>query len=213
MKQDLVLRAAICEVGRRLWQRGLVSGNEGNISVRISPDTVLCTPAGAGKGQMKPDEIVKIDLSGKPLDGGRPSSEIKIHLEAYRKRPDCAAVVHAHPPTALAFTLAGVEIPDNVLPESAVILGSVPTVPFKMPGTQDLADEISPYLEDHKTLLLSHHGAMVLGKDVYDAWARMECLESVCKVLMSARLLGDTRPMPASAFNQFLETALNGRLD
>lgn len=213
MKQDIALRAAICDVGRRLWQRGLIGGNEGNLSVRIGPDEVLCTPSGTSKGHLKPDELVVIDMQGKPKSEGKPSSEIKIHLEAYSRRPDCAAVVHAHPPTATGFTVAGYEIPDNILPESAVVLGSVPIVPFAMPGTHDLADAVSPFLAEHKTLLLSHHGAMVLGKDIFDACYRMECLEGVCKVLLTARLIGETRPMPTGAFNVFLETALNGRLD
>lgn len=213
MKHDLAIRAAICDVGRRLWQRGLIGGNEGNISVLVSKGVVLCTPSGLSKGHMKPDDLVTIDLDGRPQGSGKPSSEIKIHLEAYKKRHDCRAVVHAHPPTALGFTVAGLEIPDNILPEAAVVLGRVPVVPFAMPGTQDLADAITPYLEDHKTLLLAHHGAMVLGKDVFDACYRMECLENVCKVLMTARLLGETRPMPISAFNLFLTTALNGKLD
>ena len=207
------VESAICEVGSLLWQSGLVTGTEGNISVRTADNRVVCTPSGAFKGSLKPESLVTIDLDGNVIGQGKPSSEIKIHLEAYRRREDCKAVVHAHPPTAIGFSVAGEEIPDNVLPESAVVLGSVATVPFGMPGTQELADLLAPILPDHKTFILSHHGAMTLGTDVFDACYRMQCLEKVCGVLLTAKLLGTTRPMPTDAFSKFLETSLHGRLN
>ncbi len=196
-------RAEICEVGSRLWQKGLISGNEGNITVRLSADTILATPSGISKGHLLPEDIVLIDLDGNPRDGGTPSSEIRIHLEAYKRRDDCKAVVHAHPPTAIAFTLVGEPIPDDVLPEAAYVLGSVPTVEFGMPGTSELSDKLSPYLPGHKTFLLTHHGALALGKSVFDACYRMECLESVCRVLFTAKQLGRIRPMPSDAYEKF----------
>ena len=193
----------MCEVGSRLWQKGLISGNEGNITVRLDADTVLATPAGISKGHLLPEDLVLIDMEGVSKDGGSPSSEIKIHLEAYKQRADCVAVVHAHPPTAIAFTLVGETIPDDVLPEAAYVLGRVPTVEFGMPGTSELSDKLSPYLAGHKTFLLTHHGAVALGKSVFDACYRMECLESVCRVLFAARQLGRVRPMPADAYERF----------
>lgn len=204
------VRAEICDVGSRLWLKGLISGNEGNISVRTGPDRVLATPSGGSKGHLRPEEIVAIDLSGSPLEGGTPSSEIRIHLEAYLKRDDCQAVVHAHPPTAIAFTLVGEHIPDDVMPEAAYVLGRVPTVEFGMPGTSELADKLSPYLLGHKTFLLTHHGALALGKNVLDACYRMECLESVCKVLAIAKQLGRVRPMPSDALETFGPMASDG---
>ena len=210
MKDDLPVRAAICEVGARLWQKGLISGNEGNITARTGPDTVLATPSGLSKGHLLPDQMVEIDLEGNPTGGGAPSTEIKIHLQAYRQREDCTAVVHAHPPIAIAFTLCGEKVPDDVLPEAAYVLGHVPTVPFGMPGTRDLSDKLAPYLDGHKTFLLSHHGAVALGKDVFDACYRMECLESVCRVLFTAKLLGKVCPMPAEALEKFAAMAMDG---
>lgn len=210
MKDDLATRAAICEVGARLWQKGLVSGNEGNISVRTGPDSVLTTPSGVSKGHLAPGDIVDVDLEGRSKGPGTPSTEIRIHLEAYSCREDCRAVVHAHPPTGIAFTIAGESIPDDVLPEAAFVLGHVPTVPFGMPGTSELCDVLRPFLAEHKTFLLSHHGALSLGKDPFDACYRMECLESVCRVLFMARMLGGATPMPASAYEKFALMAADG---
>jgi len=203
----------MCEIGRRLWQRGLVGAAEGNISARLSTRQILCTPSGVSLGHMKPDELVVIDNHGVPVGDGVPSSEIKLHLRIFAKRPDCQAVIHAHPPTATAFSLAGEEIPDNLLPESAYVLGSVAVVPFAMPGTNEVPDAIEPLLEDHKTFLISHHGAAVMGKDLTDAYNRMETLERIAKVILIAKLLDSPRPMPDRAFDQMLKVALNGALE
>lgn len=211
---ELQLRAAICEVGRRLWQKGLVGGAEGNISARLSARQMLCTPSGATKGHLKPDDILVVDMKGELVRGeGKPSSEIGLHCSIYAGREDCQAVVHAHPPVATAFALAGEDIPDNLLPEAAVVLGSVATLPFAMPGTSAVGEGIEPYLADHKTFLLSHHGAVVMGKDVYDAFNRMDTLERVAQVILHANSIGTARAMPDEAFDHFLNTALNGRLD
>jgi L-fuculose-phosphate aldolase len=210
---EIQLRAAICEVGRRLWQRGLIGSTEGNISARLSPRQILCTPAGVSKGHMKPDDVVVVDLSGKVVKGEAPSCEINLHLTVYKNRKDCEAIVHAHPPVTGGFCLAGEEIPDNLMPEAAVQLGSVAIVPFAMPGTEAVAQAVEPFLEDHKTFLLSHHGALVLGKDLWDACNRMEALERVATMLLNAKLLGGARPIPEDAFDYLLEHALNGRLE
>lgn len=210
---ELQLRAGVCEVGRRLWIKGLVGGAEGNISVRLSPRQLLCTPSGVCKGFLRPDDLVVVDLKGNPVREGRASSEIGLHCAIYAGREDCQAVVHAHPPVATAFALAGEEIPDNVMPESAVVLGSVATVPFAMPGTPAVAEAIEPLLEDHKTFLLASHGAVVMGRDVYDAFNRMETLERVASAVLTARSLGGAKELPDEAFDHLQSVALNGRLD
>lgn len=211
---ELQLRASICEVGRRLWLRGLIGATEGNITCRLSPRQFLCTPTGKSKGHLKPDEIVVIDSSGNPVgNSGKPSSEIKLHLAMYRARKDCQAVIHAHPPIATGFTVAGEDIPDNVLPEAAIVLGSVATVPFAYPGTDEVPMALEPFLEDHKVFLLSHHGAATMGSDLFDAYHRMETLERVAHILMVAKSLGAVRPMPDAAFDRLSITALNGNLD
>jgi len=211
--KDLQQRAAMCEIGRRLWQRNLVGATEGNLSLRLNTRQILCTPAGTSLGHLKPDELVVIDNHGNPVGEGKPSTEIKLHLRMYAKRADCMAVVHAHPPTATGFALAGEEIPDNLLPESAYVLGSVAIVPFAMPGTEEVPDAIESLLEDHKTFLISHHGAAVMGKDIVDAYNRMETLEPIAKVILVAKLLDGPRPMPDRAFDHMLKVALNGSLD
>ncbi|HRF58856.1 MAG TPA: class II aldolase/adducin family protein [Fimbriimonadaceae bacterium] len=212
---ELQLRATLCEVGRRLWQRGLIGASEGNLSVRLNSKYLLCTPSGASKGHLKPNDLVVIDLKGNPVrdTDARPSSEIKLHLRCYQIRKDCQAVIHAHPQTATGFALAGEEIPDNLMPEAAIVLGSVATVPFAMPGTNEVPDLLEPLLPDHKTFLLSNHGAAVLGKDLWDAYNRMETLERVARIVLTARLIDAPLPMPTKAFDYFLAHALNGSLD
>ncbi len=188
------------EVGRRLWQRGLVGATEGNISCRLGNHGLLCTPSGYSKGHLKPEDLVVIDLDGQPLRrGAKPSSEIRLHLRCYRKREDCNAVVHAHPPVATAFALAHKSIPDGLVPEAVVVLGSVALCPFGMPGTEDLPDSIDPFLPEHDTLLLSNHGAATLGGDLLDALWRMETLERVAVVALHAESLGGARSLPDSA--------------
>lgn len=202
----------MCEMGSRLWQRGLIGGAEGNLSCRMPDGTILCTPTGISKGHMRPRDLVCITPSGEPLGEGKPSSEIKLHTRIYARRPDCMAVIHAHPPTATAFTLVGMDIPDDLLPEAAYVLGSVATLPFAMPGTNEVPDGIEPFVEDHKTFLMSHHGAVVMGSDLEDAYCRMETLERVCRMILIARTIDVPQPMPRYAFQHMLEVALSGRL-
>jgi L-fuculose-phosphate aldolase len=202
----------MCEVGKRLWQKDLVGGAEGNISCRLSSRQILCTPSGASKGHLRPSELVLIDNHGNPSGEGKPSSEIRLHLKILAQRKDCQAVIHAHPPIATAFALAGEDIPDHLLPESAFVLGSVATVPFGEPGTDDLPNKIEPLLEDHKTFLLANHGAVVMGTDLLDALYRMETLERVARLILNAKLLGEPKPMPDTYFRHLLKVALHGRL-
>lgn len=195
-----------------MWQRGLICAAEGNLSIRISPLRILATPAGVSKGHLKPADLVLVDRKGQPVEGGTPSTELKLHLRIYDRRPDCHAIVHAHPAIATGFALAGEEIPDDLMPESATVLGSVAVVPFATPGTEELPDAIEPLLEDHKTFLLSHHGAVTLGRDIQDAYDRMETLERVARIYLTARLLGGAKPMPEGAFVKMAPLVLHGRL-
>ena len=209
---ELQLRSQICEVGKWMWDRGIIGAIEGNISCRLDHDSMLCTPSGNHKGTLKPEDIVKTDYSGGVIGVGKASSEIQLHLEIYDKRTDCKAIVHAHPPTATALAVIGETIPDNYLPEAAVVLGSVAFVPFAMPGTEEMRTVIAPFLEFHKTFLLEQHGAVVLGKDLVDAFTRMETLERICKVLHLARQIGLPKPLPPEAFEFLLKNSLNAKL-
>lgn len=202
----------MCEVGRRLYAKGLIGATEGNISCRLSPRQILCTPTGLCKGFMRPDDLTVIDTAGNIVRGAPPSSEIKLHLGIFKGRKDCQAVIHAHPPIATAFTVAGENIPDDILPEAAYVLGSVVTVPFAFPGTDEVPRSLEPFLEDHKTFLLSHHGAATMGSSLFDALYRMETLERIAFMIYTARTMGKLLPMPSSAFTKLQKNVLNGNL-
>lgn len=199
-------------MGARLWERGLIGAAEGNLSARLDQDRILCTPSGVSKGHMRPEDLVAIDAAGQPLEGGRPSSEIKLHLRLLALRSDCWAVVHAHPPVATAYAVSGQTIPSESMPEGAYVLGPIALVPFGMPGTDEVPDGIEPFADDHKTFLLSHHGAATLGTDLRDATDRMETLERIARVLLLARLLGGTSPLPPDA-QEAVMGLMNGSLE
>ena len=187
------LRADIVEVGRRLWTRGFVASNDGNISVRIAPDRLLVTPASVSKGFMTPEMMVVTDLQGRLIAGApgrKPSSEILMHLEAYRLRPDVGAVVHAHPPLATGFAVAGIALDRAVLAEVVTTLGSIPIAEYGTPSTRELADSVAPYLRAHDGLLLANHGALALGADLFGAYYKMETIEHFARISLVARQLG-----------------------
>jgi L-fuculose-phosphate aldolase len=176
---------------RRLWQGGLIAGQDGNVSVRHAPGRLLVTPRGLLKSELTPEDIVEVDLEGRHLGGSRmASTELDLHLRVYRRRPDCGAVVHAHPPMATAFAVVGEGIPGNVLPEVAVLMGEVPLVPYATTGTPALGDAVEPFLEGHDAVLLANHGAVVWGANLTTARIRMESLEHAARILAAARCLG-----------------------
>lgn len=183
------IRADIVEVGRRLYARGLIGGNEGNVSVRAG-DVVYVTPAGVCKGFLTTDMIVRTGLDGQPLDGQRASTEVRMHTAVYARRPDVAAVVHAHPPTATAFAAAGLSLDRPLIAEAVVTLGAVPVIPYGTPSTTALSEGVAGAICDAQALLLANHGALTVGGDVFRAWERMETLEQLARVTLLTRLLG-----------------------
>jgi L-fuculose-phosphate aldolase len=190
---DEQLRADIVEIGRRLWVRGFVASNDGNISVRIGPDRLLMTPASVSKGFMTADMMVVTDLDGQLVSGApgrRPSSETLMHLVAYRERPDVGAVVHAHPPLSTGFAVAGIPLDRAVLAEVVTTLGSIPIADYGTPSTRELADAVAPYVRTHDGLLLANHGALALGKDLFAAYYKMETIEHFARISLVARQLG-----------------------
>jgi L-fuculose-phosphate aldolase len=188
---------------RQLAAQGLIAGRDGNLSVRLDPSRVLVTPSGFIKSQITPRDMVEVDLAtGQPPRRSRkPTSELDLHLRILRHRPDVRAVVHAHPPVATAFAVAGQEIPANLLPELIFVVGPVPLVPFGMPGTPELGDRIVPFIEDprHQALLLANHGAVTMGRTLDEAWIRMESLEHAARIIAAARTLGEPKPLSARA--------------
>ena len=188
------LRADIVEVGRRLYARGFCASNDGNISIRVAEQRVLTTPKSVSKGYMTPDMMVVVDLDGKKISGDREaSSELLMHLEVYRQRPDAKAVVHAHPPLATGFAVAGVALDRAVLAEVICTLGSIPIVDYATPSTPELPAAVRQYIKAHDGLLLANHGALTVGPDVYGAYYKMETVEHFAKISLVARLLGGER--------------------
>ena len=185
------LRADIVEVGRRLHERAFVASNDGNISVRLEDDLVLTTPTGVSKGFMSPDMMVVTDLTGRKVRGHRnPSSELLMHLEVYRNRPDVRAVVHAHPPVATGFAVAGIPLDRAVLAEVLTTLGSIPIAEYATPSTSELPEAVRKYITAYDGVLLANHGALTVGPDLVAAYVKMETIEHFAKISLVARLLG-----------------------
>jgi L-fuculose-phosphate aldolase len=188
---DDLLRHEIVRVCGRLYARGLVAGPDGNVSARIGRDVILVTPAGMSKVDVGARDIVAVGLDGAPLDRSlQPSSELRMHLRIYRRRPDVRAIVHAHPPVATGFSVAGEDFMTPVLPEVILQMGAVPLVPYGTPGTDALADVIEPFLDHHDAFLMANHGATTLGRSLAVAHQRMESVEHAARILLVARLLG-----------------------
>ena len=191
MSTESQLRADIVEVGRRMYARAYTASNDGNISVRLGPDRLLMTPKSVCKGFMTPDMMCITDLEGRKIQGDRdPSSEILMHLEVYRQRPDVQAVVHAHPPIATGFAVAGIPLDRAVLAEVLTTLGSIPIAEYATPSTRELPEAVRKYIKAHDGMLLANHGALTVGTDLYSAYYKMETIEHFAKISLVARLLG-----------------------
>src|SRR5438067_9596336 len=192
MSAESQLRADVVEVGRRMYARGYTASNDGNISVRLGSDRLLMTPKSVCKGFMTPDMMCVTDLDGRKIQGDRdPSSEMLMHLEVYRQRPDAQAVVHAHPPTATGFAVAGVPLDRAVLAEVVTTLGSIPIAEYATPSTKELPEAVRKYVKAHDGMLLANHGALTLGTDLFSAYYKMETIEHFAKISLVARLLGN----------------------
>ncbi len=185
------LKQEICEVGVRLYHRGLVAGSDGNISVRLTDDQVLCTPSMLCKGLMKPEDICLVDMEGEQLGGTRRrSSEALLHLEILKARLDVQAVVHSHPPYATAFALVGEPLPRGVSAEAEIVLGDIPIAPYQTPGTTALAQSVLPFVEQTNVCLLANHGTVTFAASLEQALGLTEALESYCKTAHLAQQLG-----------------------
>jgi L-fuculose-phosphate aldolase len=203
---ELALRREIVRVCRRLYERGLIAGGEGNVSARLDDGTILVTPSGAQKVDVHEDDLVVVDRTGKRVAGsGRPSSELGVHLRIYQLRRDVGAVVHAHPPVATAFAVAGEDLMAPVLPEILVQIGGVPLVPYATPGSPALADAIEPFLQLHDAFLMANHGATSYGSSLSIAHQRMESLEHAARIVLHARALGHVSTLTSAERDRLLE--------
>jgi L-fuculose-phosphate aldolase len=185
------IRAEIVEAGRRMYNRGYVASNDGNISARLDDKRLMTTPKSVSKGFMTPDMMVVVDYDGNKVGGDRDaSSELPMHLEIYRNRPDVNAVVHAHPPTATGFAVAGIPLTRAVLAEVITTLGSIPIAEYGTPSTAELPEAVRKYIKAHDGMLLANHGAVTCGPSVVAAYYKMETIEHFAKISLVARLLG-----------------------
>lgn len=203
------LRQQICEVGRRMYEKNFVASNDGNISVRLAANRILTTPTGVSKGFMTPESMVIVDLEGRALSAGKPSSEIPMHLFVYRERPDVQAVVHAHPLHATGFAAAGLSLEDCVTAEIIVTLGSIPLAPYGTPSTPKLPETLRPFIHHNDAFLLANHGAVTVGKDLWDAYYKMERLEHYAHIIFISRQLGGEKILPKEQVQELL--ALRGQ--
>lgn len=192
------LRHEIVRIGRLMYDRGLVAGLSGNLSARSGPERLLVTPSGVAKGFLRPEHMLEVDLQGRLLDaereansGLRPTSELPMHLEVYRQRPDVGAVVHAHPTATIALSIAGIGLDRPVVPEAVVLLGEVPTAPYATPSTDEDRLAIRDLISHHDAIVLSHHGALTVGTDLWEAFLKLETLEAAAKIIAWAHVLGE----------------------
>ncbi len=185
------LKRRICDIGRRLWVKDYTDGNGGNITVRVGDNLVLCTPTLICKGFMNPEDICLIDLDGKQLAGSRKrTSEAMTHLGIMKRQPATKACVHAHPPHATAFAIANVSVPSCLIPEAEVFLGKIGIAKYQTPGTPENADEVGRVGAEHQAVLMQNHGVIVWGKDVEDAYWKMENIDAYCRTIAIAAGLG-----------------------
>lgn len=203
---DFEAKKAIIEIGKRMYLKGFVAANDGNISCRISDTALWTTPTGVSKGYMTQDMMVKVDLSGEILSGNRkPSSELKMHLRVYEENPDVMAVTHAHPPVATSFAIAGISLDKAILPEAVVQLGTVPIARYATPGTSEVPDSIAPFCRTHNGVLLANHGALSWGKDIFEAFFRLESMEYYATILMyTGNIIGKQNELSSDQVNELI---------
>jgi L-fuculose-phosphate aldolase len=198
MQNEYEIKKEMCEIGKRVYNRGMVAANDGNFSVKLNDREFLCTPTGVSKGFMTPDYICKIDADGKVIQankGFRPSSEMKMHLRVYCERPDVKAVVHAHPLYATSFAIAGIPLTQPIMPEAIITLGCVPIAEYGTPSTDEIPDAISKYLQYYDAVLLENHGALAFADSLLSAYHKMESVEFYARLLYQAKMLGGPKEL------------------
>lgn len=207
MANEFELKKQFVEIGKRIWTRGYVASNDGNMTVRINDKEILATPTGISKGLMAVEMISKCDMDGNVIAGNpkyRPSSEVKMHLEVYKQRPDVNAVVHAHPAYATSFAVAGIPLDKCVLPEAIIVIGSVPIAPYGLPSTAEIPDRMRPFIKNSDAILLENHGALTLGSDLLNAYHKMETLEHTASIVWKSIQLGNVNVLPTNERDRLL---------
>ncbi len=193
MQNEYEIKKEMCEIGKRVYNRGMVAANDGNFSVKLNDNEFLCTPTGVSKGFMTPEYICKVDAEGNLLQankGFRPSSEIKMHMRVYKERPDVNSVVHAHPLYATTFAICGKALTEAIMPEAVIALGLVPVAKYGTPSTMEIPDAVSEYLQMVDAVLLENHGALAYSDTLLNAYHKMESLEFYARLLYQSHMIG-----------------------
>ena len=208
MVNEYEIKKQICDIGKRIYNKGMVASNDGNISVKLNDNEFLCTPTGVSKGFMTPEYICKIDKDGNVLQankGFKPSSEIKMHLRVYKHRPDVQAVVHAHPIYATSFAIAGIPLTQPIMPEAVIALGCVPIAEYGTPSTEEIPDAVSKYVQHYDAVLLENHGALSYSDSLINAYYKMESLEFYAQLLYQSRVLGGPKRLSEAQVQRLYE--------
>lgn len=198
MVSEYEIKKQICEIGKRIYDKGMVAANDGNISVKLNDHEFLCTPTGVSKGFMTPDYICKVDAEGNVIQANgdfKPSSEIKMHMRVYKERPDVKSVVHAHPMYATGFAIAGIPLTQPIMPEAVIALGCVPIAEYGTPSTHEIPDAVSKYLQHFDAVLLENHGALTYSDSLLNAYHKMESVEFYAQLLFISRQLGGPKEL------------------
>lgn len=210
MSFDSTLRAEIVRIGQLMHQFQFIDGASGNISARLAPDRILATPSGLAKGFLSPDQLIVIDLAGNLVQpappGLKPTSEMLMHLEAYKQRPDVMGVLHAHPITTVALSLAGIPLTDCIIPESVLLFGPIPTTPYATPSSIENQQAISELIKTHDAIVLAYHGSLTVGPTVWDAYLKLESLEHTAQIIAQARVLGEVKPLSPEQVAKLIDT-------
>ena len=206
---SFVLRVKeMCEIGKRVYNRGMVAANDGNFSVKLNDNEFLCTPTGVSKGFMTPEYICKVDAEGNVLQankGFRPSSEIKMHMRVYKERPDVNSVVHAHPLYATTFAICGIPLTQPIMPEAVIALGCVPIAKYGTPSTMEIPDAVSEHLQYFDAVLLENHGALAYSDSLLSAYHKMESLEFYAQLLYQSKMLGEPQEFNKEQMDKLYE--------
>lgn len=207
MVNEWQIKQQICDIGKRMYDRGFVAANDGNISFRLSNGRFLCTPTGVSKGFLKPADIAVVNDKGEQLEGAKQkTSEILLHLEIYHEMPEINAVCHAHPPHATAFAVAGVDLPSGILPEVEIFIGQVPIADYDTPGSKNFAETILPHLKNNaNTIILANHGVVTCDKDLQQAYFHIETLDMYCNILLLSKQVGNIRSLPETKVRELLD--------
>ena len=208
MTSEYQIKKEICEIGKRIYDRGMVAANDGNISVKLSDNLFLCTPTGVSKGFMTPEYICKVDAEGNVIQanpGFKPSSEIKMHLRVYKERPDVNAVVHAHPLYATGFAIAGIPLTQPIMPEAIIALGCVPIAEYGTPSTEEIPNAVAKYLQSFDAVLLENHGALTFADTLLNAYHKMESVEFYAQLLFISNQLGGPKELSPEQVNRLYD--------